>query len=203
MNKCQKCRKFNQKLFLKGERCDLPKCAFTRNVASSTGPMAGKTKKTYRRKKSEYGLQLSEKQKAKAQYGIRERQLANIFKKANQAPTATGETMLVLLERRLDNVIYRLGWAPSRSQARQMINHGKIKINNKKVDIPSYSVKIKDIIEPKDLDSVKKQMQEKITPPTWLKYDKKTIRAEIINLPVRDDIDITIDEQLIVEFYSR
>jgi len=198
---CRECRKFGQKLFLKGERCILPKCGLTRH-ANAPGTTAT-TGRIYRKKKSEYGQQLAEKQKAKIQYGLNERQLRKVFLNAAKASTATGETLLQRLERRLDNVVYRLGFANSRDQARQFVNHGFIRVNNKKIDIPSYLVKIKDIIEPKNIDFIKKTTDDKLNPPAWIKYDKKLLKAEIIKYPERNDIDISIDEQLIVEFYSR
>jgi len=146
-------------------------------------------------------LQLAEKQKAKAEYGLREQQFALTFKKAARSKEATGEAMLKLLESRLDNVIYRLGWAGSRTQARQLVNHGHIKVNDRVVDIPSYIVKIKDVIEPENGEVVKKTLVEKAKAPSWIKI--KGMKAEIANLPVRDEIETSIDEQLVVEFYSR
>lgn len=195
-NKCRTCRKFGEKLFLKGERCTSPKCEIVkRNYAP--GAHGG----ARRGKKSEYGLQLQEKQKAKSEYGLREKQFALTFAQASRSKEVTGEAMLKILETRLDNVVYRAGWATSRDQARQLVNHGHIKVNDKVVDIPSYQVKIKDIIEPADLEVIKKTMVEKAQVPAWLKV--KANKAEVANLPTREDIDTSIDEQLVVEFYSR
>jgi len=195
-NKCRECRKFGEKLFLKGERCDSPKCAMTqRNYAP--GAHGGKR----RGKKSEYGLQLAEKQKAKAEYGLRERQFSLVFKKAARSQGATGAEMLKLLESRLDNIVYRLGWAKSRIQARQLVNHGHIKVNGKILDIPSYSAKVKDVVEPVNQEFIKTTQIKKPLIPAWIK--EKAMKAEIEHLPAREEIDNPIDEQLIVEFYSR
>jgi len=196
MDKCRECRKFGEKLFLKGEKCSSPKCTLTKRNFPP-GAHGGKR----RQKKSEYGLQLQEKQKAKAEYGLRERQFSLVFKKAARSKGLTGEEMLKILESRLDNIVYRLGWAQSRAQARQLVNHGHIKVNGKLVDIPSYQVKPKETIEPMDLEIIKKTAVEKLTPPDWIKV--KQNKAEIVNLPTREEIDTPIDEQLVVEFYSR
>lgn len=204
MDNCRQCRKFGEKLFLKGERCLSQKCTLSRR---SNAPGVAGTKNTIntsrRRKKSEYGIQLDEKQKAKSEYGLRERQFRLVFEKAAKAKGATGEIMLQILERRLDNIIYRLGWASSRSQARQLVNHGHFKVNSKIVDIPSYLVKIKDIIEPGNLELIKKIDVNTANPPKWLKLDNKIFKAEIISLPSREEVDNPVDEQLIVEYYSR
>lgn len=195
---CKNCRKAGEKLFLKGDRCLSPNCGVTRRVSATPSRSTGKR----RNKKSEYGLQLAEKQKARAEYGIRERQFRTYFEKAARSQTATGEALLSNLELRLDNVIYRLGWARSRAQARQIINHGHIKVNNKMVDIPSYQVKMKDSLEPIMLDLIKNIAMEKPSVPSWLKAEKN-FKAQITALPLKDEIDTPIDEQLIVEFYSR
>ena len=195
-NKCRQCRKFGEKLFLKGERCDSPKCAMTKRNYTP-GAHGGKR----RGKKSEYGLQLQEKQKAKSGYGMRERQFQTVFKKAAQSKGATGEEMLKILESRLDNIIYRLGWAQSRMQARQLVGHGHIKVNDHVVDIPSYKVKAKDIVEPANLELIKATQIKKSAIPAWIK--EKAMKAEIDHLPTREEIDNPIDEQLVVEFYSR
>jgi len=201
---CRDCRRFGAKLFFKGERCLTPKCAFTRrNNPPGSTPIKGKSSRSPRRKKkSEFGQQLEEKQKAKAEYGIRERQFRAIFKKAAKTRAATGEVLLQNLERRLDNVIYRLGWAGSRNQARQIVGHKHIRVNDKIVDIPSALVKPKDIIEPRDKEIIKKTAVEKSIPPKWLKVEKN-FTATVTNVPLREEIDTPIDEQLIVEYYSR
>lgn len=194
VNACAKCRKFGVKLFLKGNRCLLPKCALTRRnyQPGQHGP------KNLPSRKSEYGHQLFEKQKAKAEYGLREKQFAKTFKKASKSRQATGEELLKLLETRFDNIVYRLGWAKSRSQARQMVSHKYFTVNNKIVNIPSMLLEIKDIIKPK-----KKIEINKTTLPKWLKTDAKNTQAEIIRLPAREEIETDLDEQLIIEFYSR
>lgn len=196
MDKCRECRKFGEKLFLKGDKCASPKCILTkRNYLP--GAHGDKRKP----KKSEYGLQLQAKQKAKAEYGLRERQFVLVYEKAARSKGATGEEMLKILESRLDNIIYRLGWAQSRPGARQLVNHGHIKVNSKLVDIPSFQVKAKDVIEPADPEIVERTAVTKPTPPTWIKV--KAMKAEIVSLPTREEIDTPIEEQLVVEFYSR
>lgn len=159
-----------------------------------------------RRKLSDYGVQLREKQKVKYMYGVLEKQLQRLYSQASKNPLATGSALLGLLERRLDNVMYRLGWAPTRPAARQLVNHGHLTVNNKKMDIPSYSVRVGDVIKIKD-KSVKIPViadllkEDDITPPAWL--EKKGVVAKVQRFPERDDITENIDEQLIVEFYSR
>lgn len=195
-NNCRQCRKFGTKLFLKGERCLSPKCAVTRRnyAPGGQGPKARPPRK------SEYGIQLAEKQKAKTEYGLRERQFANIFKTASKSKTATGSQLLKLLEIRLDNVVYRLGWAASRAQARQIVLHRKIKLNDKVANIPSIVLKAGDKVSPKDKKSIS---PVKAVLPKWLELDVKDQKAEILRLPERTEIESDIDEQLITEFYSR
>lgn len=192
---CRKCRREGAKLFLKGSRCMGPKCSFTRR---SYAPGAhGDVRFS---KLSEYGKQLREKQKAKNIYSLRETQFHNYFKKASKNKEATGEVLLQLLEQRLDNVVYRLGFAPSRNSARQIVLHGKIMVNGKKVDIVSSQVKAKDIIEPAPktkLNLLKTEI------PTWLELDKKNSRGKVVKLPSREELSSDINEELIVEFYSR
>jgi small subunit ribosomal protein S4 len=162
---------------------------------------------TRRRKVSDYGIQLREKQKVKYIYGVLEKQLHRLYSQASKNPLATGSMMLSLLERRLDNVMYRLGWAPTRPAARQLVAHGHLIVNNKKMDIPSYSVKVGDVIKLKD-KSVKipvvadliKEADDKAI-PAWL--EKKSTIAKVQRFPEREDIAEAIEEQLIVEFYSR
>lgn len=196
-NTCEKCRKNGEKLFLKGDRCLSPKCAVTRMGATTTN-RGGR-----RSKKSEYGLQLNEKQKAKAEYGLREKQFKLYFEKAAKSTGATGEMLLQNLEKRLDNVLYRAGWAKSRAQARQIVNHAHMKVNDNVVDIPSYQLKVNDTIEPANMDLINRVADEKPNVPGWLKVDQKKRNIKIVNLPQREEIDTPIDEQLIVEFYSR
>jgi small subunit ribosomal protein S4 len=199
---CRECRKFGEKLFLKGDRCLSPKCALTRK-ANTPGAAPVRGSNMRKRKKSEYGTQLFEKQKAKSEYGLRERQFVLVHKKASKSEEATGVAMLQILEQRLDNVIYRLGWASSRTFARQMVNHGHIKVNGNVVDIPSYQVNKIDIIEPVKIEFIKKNANEKANIPSWIKNTAKTYKAEIVDTPKREEIETPIDEQLIVEFYSR
>lgn len=194
MDKCAKCRKFSVKLFLKGSRCTSPNCSLTRR---NYQPGAHGTKGTSR--KSEYGLQLVEKQKAKAEYNLRERQFAKIFKHAMRAKENTGEELLRLLELRLDNVVYRLGLASSRSEARQLVGHRKVKLNGKIVNIPSIILKSHDKISPVSL-TIK---PIKVNVPKWLRTEPKKLEAEVLHEPSRAEIETDIDEQLIIEFYSR
>ena len=201
-NSCRECRKFGEKLFIKGDRCLGPKCTLTRRT-NAPGVAASKSGQSVRRrKKSEYGIQLEEKQKAKKEYGLREKQFNLVYQKAVRSQGATGEIMLQYLESRLDNVVYRLGWANSRSQARQLVNHGHLKVNDKVVDIPSYKLEINDKVEPGNLELIKNLAQEKAQVPSWLKLDIN-FKAEMVALPKREEIETPIDEQLIVEFYSR
>lgn len=196
MDKCTKCRKFGTKLFLKGDRCNTPNCALTRR---NYQPGAHGAKKSNSRK-SEYGLQLVEKQKAKAEYGLREKQFANIFKRASKSRENTGEELFRLLEMRLDNLVYRIGWGVSRAQARQLVLHRKIQINGKINNIPSTTLKMGDIITPVSKEVIK---LTKVTAPAWVNLDEKKSSCEIKNLPSKDEIDTDIDDQLIIEFYSR
>ena len=198
---CRQCRREGRKLFLKGERCTTKKCAMERR------PVIPGQHGASRKRVTEYGLQLREKQKVKRMYGILENQFREYYEKANKMQGVTGETMLTLIERRLDNVVYRMGIGASRKQCRQMVNHGLITVNGKRVDIPSYQVKAGDIIAVKEnkQDNVnfKELKGAKIVMPKWLEFDTNTLTGKILSLPSREDIDSDIKEQLIVEFYSR
>lgn len=194
-NVCKRCRRENVKLFLKGERCLSPKCSFTRRSYPPGYPT-----KTRSGKISDYGVQLREKQKAKSIYGLRETQFKNYYTKASKTKEASGEKLIQMLEMRLDNVVYRAGFAISTRQARQMVRHGKFLVNNKKIDIPSYSLKIKDKIELIKKEGAKLYKTEM---PVWLKMDNAKYSVEIIKIPTRQEIAADIDEELIVEFYSR
>ncbi|TSC54500.1 MAG: small subunit ribosomal protein S4 [Microgenomates group bacterium LiPW_31] len=201
-SKCRLCRREGTKLFLKGERCFSPKCPLEKRGAVSPGQHGLKRS----RRLSEYGIQLREKQKAKRTYGVLERQFRRYFKKAFKKRGVTGEALLQLLELRLDNVVYRLGFVPSRSVARQIVHHGHILVDGKKVDIPSYQVKPGQVINlnPKamKMEVVKKSLAEKKKEiPSWLQ--KKAAVGKIIRLPTREEIGADIAEQLIVEYYSR
>ena len=200
---CRLCRREGTKLFLKGERCMTGKCALDRR---STAPgQHGAANKKVR----EYGMQLREKQKTKRYYGVLEKQFVNYYSEAERKAGMTGENLLVLLERRLNNVVYRMGLAESRRAARQMVLHAHFTLNGKKVNIPSISVKVGDVIAVKessrDLTVVKALLESlatKIT-PKWLEVNKETGTAKVVALPTREDIDFDFNEQLIVELYSK
>ncbi|MBS6475712.1 MAG: 30S ribosomal protein S4 [Clostridiales bacterium] len=199
---CRQCRREGQKLFLKGARCYSDKCAFTTR-ASAPGQHG-----TGRKKTGEYGLQLREKQKAKRTYGVLEKQFRHYFELAEKMKGVTGENMLALLERRLDNVVYRAGFGASRAQARQIVNHGHILVNGKRVDIPSYIVKQGDVVSIReksyDVEAFK-ALREGTTRlvPAWLTLDSANLAVTVATLPKREEIDLNIAEHLIVELYSK
>lgn len=200
---CRLCRREGTKLFLKGDRCVNGKCSLEhRSTAPGQhGAAKGKVK--------EYGKQLREKQKAKRYYGVQEGQFKTYFKEADRVEGVTGENLLVLLERRLDNVVYRMGMAESRKEARQLVLHGHFRLNGKKATIPSMLVKKGDVITVREESraSVKiKELAEGLDSriaPNWLVVDKENVKATVENLPVRADIDFPFEEQLIVELYSK
>ena len=200
---CRLCRREGTKLFLKGERCMTGKCALDRR---STAPgQHGAANKKVR----EYGMQLREKQKTKRYYGVLEKPFANYYAEAERKSGMTGENLLVLLERRLDNTVYRMGLANSRKEARQLVLHAHFTLNGKKVTVPSISVKVGDVIAIKessrDLALVKALIEgaaTKIT-PKWLEVNKENATAKVVALPAREDIDFDFNEQLIVELYSK
>lgn len=199
--KCRQCRREGCKLFLKGERCTSGKCAMDRR------PVVPGQHGAARKKISEYGLQLREKQKVRNAYGILEKQFANYYEKATRSKQTTGFALLQMLELRLDNVVYRMGIGSSRAEARQIVTHGHITVNGKKVNIPSYQVKVGDVISIKesrqDLEMFKELRELKIVMPKWLEFNNETLTGKILALPERDDIDLNIKENLIVEYYSR
>jgi small subunit ribosomal protein S4 len=203
---CKLCRREGEKLFLKGDRCFSPKCAIERR---SYPPGLHGRQSQFRRKESDYGLQLREKQKARRLYGVFERQFRRYFREAQRRKGLTGINLLIILESRLDNVIYRLGFASSRAQARQLISHGHFDINGRKTNIPSYQVSGNDIIAVREksqkLDHFKAIAQngDGTRVPDWLSLDLKNMTAKILNEPTHEHIDVTLKEQLIVEFYSR
>ncbi|MDX1615792.1 MAG: 30S ribosomal protein S4 [Candidatus Promineifilaceae bacterium] len=206
---CKLCRREGEKLFLKGSRCLTPKCAIERR---SYPPGQHGRESQYRRgRASDYLLQLREKQKMRRIYGVMERQFSNYFGKAEQRTGLTGTNLLVLLETRLDNVIYRLGLADSRPQARQLVNHGHVMLNGRKTDIPSALVSTGDTVsvrpESQRLTYFKTLRQEldqrQGQVPRWLQLDPKQMSGRMVQLPVREDIDVTLNEQLVVEYYSR
>lgn len=202
--KCKICRREGEKLFLRGSRCYTDKCAFTRR-----GYPPGTHGRVGRRKLTSYATQLREKQKVKAIYGILEKQFRKIFTHATRTSGNTGENLLILLERRLDNVVYQLGIASSRTQARQLVRHGHILVNGKKVDIPSYLVKtdqeIKLVDSQKKNPEVNKSLEERDLEKLvgWLKIDKENITGKVLRYPKREDITLPIQESLVVEFYSK
>ena len=200
---CRQCRREGTKLFLKGDRCYSDKYAVTKR---HTPPgMHGQG----RRKQSEYGIQLREKQKVRRAYGVLESQFRKYYDVAANMRGVTGDNMLELLERRLDNVAYRLNFGESRPMARQMVTHGHIRVNGKKVDIASYQVKVGDTIslreKSRDLEYFKglREQGASRTIPKWLEFDAESLTGKVVALPQRDDIDLTIEEHLIVEYYSR
>lgn len=201
---CRQCRREGTKLFLKGERCYSAKCAVLKRHT-----IPGQHGQSRARKQSEYGLQLREKQKCRRAYGILESQFRKYYDMAANMRGVTGENMLCLLERRLDNVAYRLGFGSSRPMARQLVNHGHILVDGKKVNIASYLVKPGQVISIKsgsrDIE-VLKDLREQGTSkpvPTWLELDAENLSGKVATMPTREDIDLTIEEHLIVEFYSR
>lgn len=199
--KCRLCKREGKKLFLKGERCYSPKCPIEKKGVVPPGQHGQRRKK----KLSDYGYQLREKQKAKRIYGILERQFKRYFELAAKKKGATGETLLQLLETRLDNFIFRLGLVPSKSVARQTVSHGHVTVNGKKVNISSYLVKPGETVtlSPKGLNLplVKEMLETKAKPPAWI--ERKATVGKMIRLPKREEIDTDINEQLIVEYYSR
>lgn len=200
---CRMCRREGTKLFLKGERCTTGKCALERR---STAPgQHGAANKKVR----EYGMQLREKQKTRRYYGVLEKQFVNYFEEADRQEGMTGENLLTLLERRLDNVVYRMGMAESRKEARQLVLHAHFTLNGKKVTIPSISVKVGDVIAVREssrdnakIKSLLEGAASKLS-PKWLEVNKETGSAKVVALPAREDIDFDFNEQLIVELYSK
>ena len=200
---CRLCRREGQKLFLKGQRCYSAKCSIEKR-AYAPGQHGQSRKKL-----SEYGLQLREKQKAKRFYGVLEGQFAHYYELAEKKAGVTGENLLQILESRLDNVIYRLGFGLSRAEARQLVVHGHFLVNGKKVDIPSYLVKEGDIITIKETSRSLPKIKAVIEAtsgkniPEWLDLDANTLQGKVVTLAKRSDIDLDIEEHLIVELYSK
>lgn len=205
--KCRMCRREGGKLFLKGERCITGKCSVARRQGYDKKPTLPGQHISSRKKLSDYGVQLREKQRIRKIYGIREAQFVKYFETAEKKKGITGENLLVILERRLDSVVCRSGLAPSRSCARQYIKHGHIVVSGKKVDIPSYLIKIGDCVSFKVSSKIPKVKSEKeldiANLPPWMAYDGETREIKIISFPCREDIDARLKEQLIVEYYSR
>ncbi len=202
---CKLCRRENTKLFLKGDKCMSEKCPMNDPKVKIPGPHGDR-----RRKLTEYGTQLREKQKTKRYYGVMERQFANYFEMAAKVKgLTTGEALLQILERRLDNVVYRLGFAMSRAEAKQLVNHGHFTVNGKKVNIPSYLVKEGDVVamtdKSKDSDKIKGVLEANSAKPVvkWIEKDSENVKGKIVALPTVEDIDLPIEVHLIVELYSK
>ena len=199
---CRQCRREGAKLFLKGDRCFGAKCAIVKR------PTPPGQHGVSRKKQSQYGIQLREKQKARRAYGVLEGQFRGYFQQASRMKGVTGENLLMLLERRLDNVVYRLGMGDSRAHARQLVTHGHIRVNRKKVNIPSFRVKLNDEITirsgSQSMENLKQLREEgNRMVPKWLSLDHENLVGKVIAMPQRDDIDLTIEEHQIVELYSR
>ena len=203
---CRLCRREGMKLFLKGDRCFTEKCAIEkRNYAPGLHGKGGRIKS----KTQGYGLQLREKQKVKRLYGMLESQFALTFKRASQEKGVVGEVLLQKLERRLSNVVYRLGLGNSQAQARQLVSHGHVRLNDRKVDIPSYQVRVGDLLSltPKAVKNAFVQASVQAVKgrgvPKWLELDLENLTGKVLALPARDDVSFPIQEQLIVELYSK
>jgi len=198
---CRLCRREGCKLFLKGERCLSSKCPIEKKAA--VPGVHGQARK----KASEYSLQLREKQKVKRSYGLLEKQFKKYYEMATTMKGIVGENMLSLLERRLDNVVYRMGIGSSRAESRQIVNHGHITVNGKRVNIPSYLINVGDVVAIKEnkqeLEAFKALKDVKVVLPKWLEFDSKTLVGKINALPQRDDIDLNVKEHLIIELYSK
>ena len=198
---CRLCRREGQKLFLKGERCYGGKCALEkRNYAPGQHGQA-------RKKMSDYGLQLREKQKAKRFYGMQEKQFRNLFAKAAKRAGKTGDNLLILLETRLDNCVYRLGFASSRKEARQLVVHGHFTVNGKKATAPAMELKAGDVIKVKEKSTNSPKFKEiremAITVPAWMAVDVDKLEGKVVAMPTRAEIDTPVAEHLIVELYSK
>lgn len=202
---CRLCRREGEKLFLKGVKCSTPKCPLTKR---SYAP-GQHGEKTTAKKLSNYGVQLREKQKVKRMYGVLERQFRRYFRIASKSKGVTGRVLLQLLERRLDNVVFRLGWGTSRAEARQIVRHNSICVNLKKVNIPSYLVGKDDIIQAKPTQKAQNRIKENMelakdrSIPAWLELDSGDLKAKVLRLPQKEDVPSAIQEQLIVELYSK
>lgn len=200
---CRLCRREGAKLFLKGDRCYTDKCSIEKRAYAPGQHGQG------RKKNSEYGIQLREKQKARRIYGVLENQFRRYFKEADRQKGVTGDNLLRLLERRLDNVVYRLGFAGSRVEARQLVKHGHFTVNGKKVNIPSFLVRVGEEVAVKEKSRASAKFQEikeavaHKSSPAWLEVDKENLSGRVLTLPLREEIDVPLEEHLIVELYSR
>jgi len=201
---CRLCRREDMKLFLKGERCYTDKCGYERR---SYPP--GQHGQSRRKKRSDYGEQLREKQKVKRIYGIAERQFRGYYYKALRAKGVSGHLLIQFLERRLDNVVYRMGFASDHAEARQLVRHGHFTINGKKVNIPSFLVRPRDIVQVRESSQKMARINEALAAvdrrgvPQWIQLDKENFRGAIAQLPTREDVTLPIREQLIIELYSK
>lgn len=204
---CKQCRREGMKLYLKGDKCYTEKCPFDER-AYPPG-QHGKESAFRRRKLSDYAMQLREKQKARRIYGVLERQFRRYYREAQRRPGLTGENLLAVLESRLDNIVYRLGLADSRAQARQLVQHGHFTVNGRKTNIPSFLVRPNDVVGVRPESRRAKYFKErkdllgKRAVPAWLSFDEETMDGRVLVLPTRQEIDVPVQEQLIVEFYSR
>lgn len=204
---CKLCRREGQKLFLKGDRCLSPKCAIERRAYP---PGDHGRQASFRRKMSDYGMQLREKQKARRIYGVMEKQFRRYFREASRRKGLTGSTLLTILESRLDNVVYRLGFADSRAQARQLVRHGHFDVNGRKTDIPSFQVSPGDVISVRNTSASRTYFKERAQMlqsgyqvPEWLTLNVNNMSGSVAGEPGREHIEIPLNEQLIVEYYSR
>ncbi|MFH1189407.1 MAG: 30S ribosomal protein S4 [Candidatus Omnitrophota bacterium] len=200
---CRLCRREGAKLFLKGSRCVSDKCAISRReYAPGQHGQA-------RKKESNYGLQMREKQKVKRIYGVLERQFRHYFRIAERSKEVTGIMLLQLLERRLDNVIYKMNLGNSRAEARQLVQHGRVYVNGKRIDIPSYTVKLGEEVSVKASEKTTKMLGDRVEvlkerpTPKWLEIDSKAMKAKVTAMPMKEDVGFPIQEQLIVELYSK
>lgn len=204
---CKLCRREGEKLFLKGARCYSPKCAIERR--DYPPGEHGRLARYRRRRPSDYAIQLREKQKLRRIYGVLERQFRRYFREAERLPGLTGENLISLLERRLDSVVYRLGFADSRAQARQLVGHGHFTVNGRRVTIPSILVSQNDVIavRPESLRKTyfkdRAEMLDSQKTPVWLRLDPDGMSGQVIALPRREDVDVSVNEQVVVEYYSR
>jgi small subunit ribosomal protein S4 len=204
---CKLCRREGQKLFLKGARCFSPKCSLERREYPPGEH--GRYAQFRRRRPSDYSLQLRAKQTVRRVYGILERQFRRYFRLAERQPGMTGENLLILLERRLDNVVYRVGFADSRAQARQLVQHGHFMVNGRRVTIPSLLIRPDDAIVVRDGSRKRAYFKERAQlldeqqVPVWLRVDPAALSAQVVSLPRREDIEVPVNEQVVVEFYSR
>ncbi|NQW15984.1 MAG: 30S ribosomal protein S4 [Chloroflexi bacterium] len=202
---CRQCRRNGNKLFLKGERCYTPRCA----IEKHRGKPGQQASQMMRSRITEYGTQLQEKQKARQMYGVLERQFKNYIDRANRMSGVTGDRLLQLLERRLDNAVYRMGFADSRNQARQLVNHGHFTVNGRKASIPSFLIKQGDLVSWREqsrkteIFKIVSESLGKRPTPTWLTVDTGEVTGSITTLPEPTEIDSAIDTRMIVEFYSR